>query len=1193
MRENILAKQGQNVYALGVGGIAAFFSMAQQTVEQELPQEVKREADLKKKEGLAQQNEAEEVVRRVNEKEAEKKNAPKPREHGSSRRVEVVVDAKYFPPNVSLPKDPAVAEVIHDFYQEAGDVALKELQKTMLMEYYVRLRRLAVEKNMQQAFLSKFEQALTDKGVSVSVLVATDEWDRYNQEQRRLGHTAGSNECNTQRIMAARGMGPSVGGGAEGVAADPGWAAELVQEMGGLNAVLDILPDEDYRGQIEELTNASRAVGRLAVPVPEKTEAMRRIKARLDALRPLAQQQAAQEQARRERRRGEEEEADNPLQANDLQGREALDIGNYTDLRIRPKVEEIRQAIQAGSANNQYLKNTIGELVDLRRAEDQLRAQADGAEDAVFETEAVRLFDEITKLKDLLAARSRDSRATTVSYWSNYGEIRLFPKEKRELVELALTARNPNLTPEERAIAQRDIEKLFNQLFSRADARANDDWRDALGNAGSIEVEDFRNALTAAATGRLTYNDRLLTSDEQDRINAVVNQLSQEAHLREYLHSITYYVNQAANAEQIKKVAAGFKVYDADRAFRITGVTEAIHQYEQAMLQTMAKNGGYLPYEAMVNRLAGEYGVVESIVKANMETANKMGMFGRTLEKWEIDRAISLARGMGIVTGRWFEIVAASGIPKERPLVSWWANKIVNKIAFFRQIVRYDVGRLQNSILKYKLEGGSFAWSTKELEQIANLSVAEILDRFVNDPASDAKGKPRDDILADKINPGRIGSVYTQTGWRWGEDKVNHAGAVAHILDGDRGSTIIGVGLWIEKERGFLGSKKELSARDQQEWSNIYGRLIRTEGERAEANIRRNLELAAGIVPLKLFYNLNGVRQQVLRSAAIRELYGELAVREDPDARGQIIIRSKILEEDLSTLALLQEKLLQKRAAAYRTYLNTRYDNMTDRNVVNPDVLAPDLLSAEFTQFDFSGVDPNQADRVRQLATTIKSEFLENGHYERLMRNLQEKGWKIPFVFGTDDIPHDLYSYAGTGDEAFERRWGDIDSVAKGASAYENLIRNMATFRDQENILKALKEIYAGVVGHDENVAREVMRDLIEGIIKFYKKDITARLPFGMGWLKSAVSGEGSYAQIAFGREQMAWDEIDIDDFLKKALGFALISKEQEEELRKKTGAQAWTLGLALARTGTSLFILSFIYFMLKQTSGDLVKKAA
>lgn len=1153
----------------------------------------------------AEKEAREEIKIHAKEKIAKEKGGKAPSKQAKNGQAEVKTDPKYFSPDAPLPKDAALLDTVRDLYDEAQKLrisSIEDLPRNIVVRYYLKLRTQAEEKGADARFLKKFEATLKDQKIDFASLAheaqkevlrqrsldlgvekeegeeavplkkqeaAKVAWEEYYKRQGKSLSDLPYDERQAIREAIEMGIDPrmrSMSGGVEQIAVDGGWSTEVQQEMAGLNASLDLLPDIDLVGQLNKLSAGYENLAKLAVDHPEAVEAMRRIKARVDAVQPLAERQSAEQQRRRGR--GDEEERDDPLQAEDLQGREDLDTGAYTHPDMRTKVDEIQEAIRGGrAANNQYLKNKISELVDLRRAEDQRRANAGQGEDAVFETEVVRLMDEVTKLKDLLAARSRDARSTRVTDWSSYGEIRILPKEKLEIVELALTARNPDLTEEERANAQRDIEKRFNQLFSRADARANDEWRDALGNAGQFEVEDFRNALTTVAAGRLTYYGRMLTPDQQDRINAVVNQLSQEAKLREYLHSITYYVNQAANAEQIKKVAAGFKSHDADRAFRMTGVSEAMHLYEQAMLQTMAKNGGYLPYEAMVNKLPGEYGEVESIAKANMEAASAMGMFGRKLDKWEIDRAISIARGMGIMTGRWFEIVAASGIPKGRPLVSWWANKIINKIALFRQIVRYDIGKEQNKMLAYKLEGGSFAWSTKELSEIASLSTAEILDRFVNPSGSDR--------YVDQINPFRIGSVYTQTAWRWGEDKVNHQGAISHILDGDEESPIIGLGMWIEKLRG------DYSGNDAAKSKN------------AERQLRKQIEHGIKITPLKLFYNLNGLRQDVLRSNELKSLYGELAVYEgkSDEEKGQILIRSKLLEEDLSALALVQEKLLRERGKAYSDYLKKRYDESGD--VKDPNVTPPNLLSGTLAELDFSGLDATQASRLTRLAGLIGSEFREQNHYERLMSNLKNKGWKIPFVFGTDDIPHEIYNYTRTGDESFERRWGDIDSVAKAAQGYESLIRNMATFQSQDDIIKALHDIYLALVGHDEGVTREAMERTLEGIIKFYKKDLVSRLPFGIGWLGGFVGGQASYAQLAFGREQMAWDEIDIDTFLKKARSAALIEGEAVKRLRKRTGAQFWSLSIAMSRTGAPLFILGFIYYMLKESSGDLVKKTA
>lgn len=1025
--------------------------------------------------------------------------------------------------------------------------------------------------------------------------------------------------------------------GADRLTINPGWTSpELTNEMDGVNAVLDTIPDRSFEEQLEELQNASRSVGRLGgVPPAEKTEALAEISRRINEIRNAPNYQNQQEQRRglqdREKQKVAElesmsvtvDEVDNYRSREGIAG---LDPGIYTNTNLQRIANQVRGAAESEVATNTFLRERLDEVSEIRR-----QAVAETTDQARrTEEEAGRLWRSIKDVKEILEARMRSELQSSVQMWSSQGETRMTVEDKNRLVSLALDATNPLLSPEQRQDAELQLENDYNKLFSAADAKSADEWRDALGSARSIEIQEFDTTLINARTGRIAHKirrdpitgrlldtpiERTLTQEERDRLENLERKLSAGVKLRETLHGVYFYVNQAASAEELRKSIRFFKAEAADRAYQIKGVSTAAHFYEQAMYQVMARHGGYLPYEAMVNKIDGTLGEVEQIVWDEIKRARDMGVGPlKDMEQWELGRAVGMARGMGVVSGRWFEIIAQAGIPKGRPLDSWWANNIIKNMAFFRQIARYDVGKERNRFLAFKLENQGKAWSTKELSEITSLGSMEILDRFINEDA-------RPDRYIDMINPFRIGSVYTQTGWRWGPDDINRAGAIAHILDWDPKSPIIGLGMWVEKLRGdYSGHDKDKS-------------------DKAKEQLETQIKHALDITPLKFFYNLNGLRQKVLRgddvpshkNSQLVAMYGDDFIQEGAynhetgeyeikdENRGQLIIKSILLKKDLSAFSILQEQLLQKRVKAYADYLRARdrHEDYKQREVAGElrpgeeepsKPVVPNLLSGELATFDLDSLvtasDPGerawqqaQVSRVRALAGIIKTEFMKGKspgtsqtHYERLMFNLKNKGWKIPFVFGTEDIPHEIYHYGATADNSFDRRWGDIDSAAKAAGAYEQMIRHMADFKSQDDIIKALTEVYNNLVGHDEDVTREVMLRTVEGITKFYKKDYVTRLPFGIGTMQGALKGQASYAQIAFGRDKMAWDELDVDTFMRKVEDAGLIKMDEMEGLRKRTGAEALNLMWAIGRTAIPLFILAFIYFMFQEQMKTIAK---
>ena len=95
-----------------------------------------------------------------------------------------------------------------------------------------------------------------------------------------------------------------------------------------------------------------------------------------------------------------------------------------------------------------------------------------------------------------------------------------------------------------------------------------------------------------------------------------------------------------------------------------------------------------------------------------------------------------------------------------------------------------------------------------------------------------------------------------------------------------------------------------------------------------------------------------------------------------------------------------------------------------------------------------------------------------------------------------------------------------------------------------------------------------------------------------MGTINGFVGGKASYAQVAFGRGQMAWDELDLQAFLHEVHGSGLVDHHQYEELKKRLGADMWNLSWAMGRSGFSLLIAAFIYMLLNEQLEQLKKSA-
>ncbi len=889
---------------------------------------------------------------------------------------------------------------------------------------------------------------------------------------------------------------------------------------------------------------------------------------------------------RREERRQQQREVAEYVPTREEIDNQGFDAAQYAT--ADPRIRNIANAIDGvlhtdpPTVTSSYLREQLRTLIPIMLPDDLTDVMRD---------QGNRLRGDIERLKRWIDAEN--NRITELSSRGTlYGEIRMSEREKTELVRLAIQAGEEggdiNDLGSEASMAWRELEERFNRNFAQADVNSNDQWREALGDAGSYEIREFLRTLTNASESKTSS----FPPAQQEAIRTVLRRLKQEMDLREYLHSLSYHVNTNAGAEEIIKGAAQFRGQDADVAFGKRGVAQVLHMYENAMLEVMVKNGGFLPGTSMINNPDGTYGEVEKIVLDQAKRAKEIGALPRDIADWEIRRAISLARGMGIVTGRFFEIVADHGIPKTNPLNSWWANSLVKNIAFFQQVTRFDVGKERNAILGYRLEGGGGPWSTSELEKYRKMGQAKILDALVNEGD--------DDRLVQMKNPFHIGSIFTQTGWRWRGDKVNMASAASHLLEEDPFNPIIGVGLQIEAQRGALESTDLLDKADREEARRLLGVDVKTKGDRAKEIIHRGLRLSSEISPLKLFNGLTRLRRDVL----MRHYGTSVQNRE-----GQIFITNDQLRDDIKALSLVQEHMQRERINAYNRYLASDELRIFKERLARGEVTESDrpraVLPEPRLQYRvlITSVDPverarqeDQARRVEQLAKHIEHEFTKDGnnsHMHRVMHNLEHKGWKVPWVLGTDDIPYDALKFSAIPGDTIKRRWdADIGPVVQTAGLYGKFIVNMSEFQSQHDIVKAMTEIHNTLSGHDGDVAQDTIRYLAEGVGKFYKKDWTTRLPLGIGKLEGYLGGKASYAQVVYGRGQMAWDELDMQAFLHHIHAAGIVNHHQMEELKIRLGAENYQLIWAAMRSGIPMFLLGFIYMMLLEQMEQAKKSA-
>lgn len=847
-----------------------------------------------------------------------------------------------------------------------------------------------------------------------------------------------------------------------------------------------------------------------------------------------------------------------------IRNREGVRRASYTDelltsLNIRPEIYEsaaVRVLAErligtpVDNRNMDLVRGVFNELSDMRE-----RLAVDLDRRPEYE-EAGSLLTSVDRLRRKMQEEQQAiMRGDTEDMRSLYGEIKLRTPEMRDLVSLALQSGGLEDDTNWRIVRER-----FNKLFARADFNSGDPWQEALGTAGSIEIDQFLATLENAATGRVSYGDLAANLREEaarERLKARARQLRAEYEMRQSLHNINFMANKGFPTEKIAESASSFSGEQADLAYKSKGVAMISRFYDQAMFEIIHAHKGHLPYAAMVNQvLTGQRSEVETRVLARVKLTMKANVI-EPMEQWEIDRALSLSRGMGIMSGRFFEIVAMAGVSQSNPLDSWWANDVVKNLAFFKQLARYNVGVQQNKFLTYDFENRKFYWSLDQLPK----DPADNLGKYVQFGMTVGDPKYRT-LYVNRTNPFKCGSIYTQTAWRYGNpeddvtlDEAMYTNAVATMLVDNPENPLIGIGMWVEKLKNDI----RLKGHDHE---------TRTKKENAHRILHNVLALSTDVAPLKLYSNLPWFKEQV--DAAMTSAGAHIS------------------EDDLMKLGIIQEELTQRRIEKYKMYLE------------NPEGQPPDMYREE-TNLNYNIIvsddDPQsrqQAERLRRFVQTLKHQVLEVNSSEgklgvdQILYDLEHRYWEVPFIMGVDDLPLELYNFTATGGTTLKRRWGDINSASDAVKPYEQMVRGLGSFKKPEDLAKHLKTIYDTLAAHDESVTREVMYHTIEGLTLYFKKDLLSRQGLGMGTLYGAISGQASYAQKALGRQQMAWDESDCRDFIFQCRELALISKEQGELLIEHTGARAvQTYGIDLARSVGPLLLAAFLLYIATKVSSE------
>lgn len=667
------------------------------------------------------------------------------------------------------------------------------------------------------------------------------------------------------------------------------------------------------------------------------------------------------------------------------------------------------------------------------------------------------------------------------------------------------------------------IEQIFNRIYERAEARPQDSFEEALGPAGSMEQGEFFTTLSDVAAKNPNLYIRERAANRLKRYSA-------EKLLREILHNANYAVHSGSTADKLSEYIQRFEANLEDVAFSKKGVVAASHFWEQALLKVQNELGGYLTGEVVDgNPKEKKKGRVEVLARRYFNEALRMGWIKGTekldengkviyeMTDQEIDTAIFFARGLGIVNGTTIEIAAKSVLPQKNAKDS--AGRLTS---LYAQDLIKDMNPFRHVVAKFNAGERRNRVLAFRMNNKRRPWLYKELKKFDVDQEINVVNGLTDDVLdryISVVNPFKIGGIFSRTTWRYGEDPT--VGALGG-LKAKGELEWAGTGILIEKARGDLSGNDKAKSTDAEKQVNIL------------------LNKIEETQPLKLFNNLRDLREKVL---------GEMGKTMEDEQ----------LREDLDILIILQEKAVR-----------FREPSLTFNKETIP--------------------DDAQRDRVRKLASLIKEKFNEGGsnsRREKFIRDLKNKEWKLPFNLGMDDAPFDEYNFGATGPTSIARRWRDYASEHVAAGGLENLLDALPLLKEtekaagKEELVKILFEkIYKPITNYDGNTARDVVLKLSEGIIKFYSKDYPSRLPLGVGTLWGLIKGKSSFAQFAYGREAMAWDETDINEFTTMIRAKGMLTVEQQHQLQKQAGGGKKEVIYGTLRTMMPLISIAIMYLI-------------
>lgn len=873
---------------------------------------------------------------------------------------------------------------------------------------------------------------------------------------------------------------------------------------------------------------------------------------------------------------------------------------DITDSALLNQIKALRSYLDAGLSKGQalekVLRDSLGKVgqLEINYGSEQEREKRDQQREKLR-----KRLEVLTKqvISGILEDRNREEMIER--HEGIYGERKLTVEQKN----LIRTAE----TPEE----MEDLQKLFNRMFDNVDSLPLVEFSAGLGSIGEMEYMEFLKVLNEEITACKDKDPQR----EKELLNRRT-QFTNEKSARTIIHNAYYAVTSGQDTKQMSEYTAGFPSGWLDLSFGKTGVVKAMHFYEQAMKLVKAAHGGYLPAKEVIGHLEeGTPGEVNILAEKLLTDANLKGQLVvdekgnpkkdedgvfKKLSKWELDRALSLSRGLSVIIGNSIEISATSILPgmesKDSMFNDIFAQKIVGQLYPRHSGLKFKLEKTKYSrILAYILDSKRSPWSPKEIKNFDKMDFKDKLKVF-NDLMPEGQER-----ALSILNIFDIGGMLSRTGWRYaGNPAYPGESAVKKMLNDPNEKEWIGTGMTIEKYRNDL---KNLKSKNKKEKRDAY---------LAKAKILKALEKTTQFTPLRFLLGMREFQEQVLTDilkdssyfggdtkdeergiAIIREIDKRIADKEKT--------RKEVAKDDSDLLQLFNGKYRAEPETDQKKNDKEEIRKKDQKMQITKEVLMGDNdlgIGKEIQQLiliqddALSRKDGNMV-RESRLGKFLQDKFLYGKYDDSLdvkagknetfiqlfLRRLEDKGWKTPFIFGTEDIPFDKYVFEETGGRSVARRWADMASGAEAGEIFGKFLEKVATFKDQKSIVDVMEQMYEKIDFYNEDYAKQFMMELGEGIMKFYGKGWINRFPI-VGSVMNMIS-DSSYAQIAYGKEAMAWDEIEQNEFTRLLRDRGLIKIDQQHSLQKEAGGSRAAVVGSYTRTVLPLMMMAIAFFIL------------